>query len=150
MKKDIVKVKWVDQLGRIRKAELDRNSFEYYPADMDKDMVSICDALNSMRGVRTFFCCSGHGRGNPGDFYILFGVSSMPSLKAIVKAFGETGRKTPDGFSPYTVETDARFWALKDRELGVRVSNQWVDCLDDRRRKLEFTRLTRLLRKGGR
>lgn len=30
-----------------------------YPPDMDKDMIPLCDALNALPGVRTFFLLLG-------------------------------------------------------------------------------------------
>jgi len=112
---------------------------------MDKDMVPMCDALNALSGVRTFFCCSGHGRGNEGEFYISLGCSSMKSLKSITRAFS---RKIRDNAvsARYTVDVDYDFWPLRKNEIEVRVSNPRVDHLNARRRKKEFDEVIRLLK----
>lgn len=52
---------------------------------MDKEMIPICNVLNSLPGIHTTFCCYGHG--NPGEFYICFRCSNIKSLKKIAKAF---------------------------------------------------------------
>ena len=117
-----------------------------YPPDMDKDMIPLCDALNSLPGVRTFFCCSGHGRGNEGEFYICMGCSNMRSLKRVIRAFS---RRVQDSFvaARYVVELDHEFWPLRKNEVGIRVSNMRVDHLNARRRKKEFDAIIKLLKK---
>ena len=35
-----------------------------YPNDMDKEMIPLCDELNSIPGISTQFCCCGHGEVN--------------------------------------------------------------------------------------
>lgn len=104
-----------------------------YPSDMDKDMIPICDALNSLPGVRTFFCCSGHGRGYEGEFYICMGCSSTPSMKRILRAFDHEVND-----SSYNVEVDHLFWPLEDDEVCVRVSNPQVDHLKAKARREEL------------
>ena len=116
-----------------------------YPSDMDKDMVPICDALNALPGVRTFFCCSGHGRGNEGEFYISLGCSSMKSLKSITRAFSRKIRDNAVSVR-YTVDVDYDFWPLRKNEIEVRVSNPRVDHLNARQRKKEFDEVIRLLK----
>ena len=118
-----------------------------YPLDMDKDMIPLCDALNSLPGVRTFFCCSGHGRGNKGEFYVMMGCSSVRSLKRVVKAFSPFARKDDASIATrYRVEMEYDFWPLRKCEVGVRISNARVDHLDARRRKMEFKGVIRLLK----
>ena len=123
-----------------------------YPPDMDKDMIPLCDALNALPGVRTFFCCSGHGRGNEGEFYVTMGCSSVRSLKRIVRAFSPFARKDDASVAArYRVEMEYDFWPLRKGEVGVRVSNAGVDHLDARRRKREFKGVIGLLKeKEGR
>ena len=117
-----------------------------YPSDMDKDMIPLCDALNSLPGVRTFFCCSGHGRGNEGEFYIFMGCSNMRSLKRVIRAFSH---RVQDGFvaAQYVVELDHEFWPLRKNEVDIRVSNKCVDHLNARHRKKEFDAIIKLLKK---
>ena len=112
-------------------------------------MIPLCDALNSLPGVRTFFCCSGHGRGNEGEFYIYMGCSNMRSLKRVVRAFSRCVR---DSFvaTRYVVELDHEFWPLRKNEVGIRVSNRRVDHLNARHRKKEFDGIIRLLHGIGR
>ena len=119
-----------------------------YPPDMDKDMIPLCDALNALPGVRTFFCCSGHGRGNEGEFYICMGCSNARSLKHIVRAFS---RRIRDSFvaARYVVELDHEFWPLKKNEVCVRVGNKRVDHLNARGRKTELDSIIRLLHGTG-
>jgi len=122
-----------------------RSSWKY-PEDMDRDMIPLCNAINSLRGARTFFCCSGHGRGKD-EFYILLGTRNMKTLRRIVKAFDMYGiRRLPSGFSFYLIETDTSFWTLRRSEIGVRISNKWVSGLGDLERKREFARVARRLR----
>ena len=120
-----------------------------YPPDMDRDMIPLCDALNALPGVRTFFCCSGHGRGNEGEFYICMGCSSMKSFRRIVESFNIRNR-VPVVWKPYRLEPEDDFWPLRKNEVGVRVSNKCVDHLNARRRKKEFDGIIRLLHGTGR
>ena len=117
-----------------------------YRPDMDRDMIPLCDALNALPGVRTFFCCSGHGRGNEGEFYICMGCSNMRSLKRVVRAFS---RRVQDSFvaAQYVVELDHEFWPLRKNEVDIRVSNKRVDHLNARCRKKEFDAVIKLLKK---
>lgn len=125
-----------------------KDAFEYYPADMDKDMIPLCRALNSFRGVRTFYSCSGHGLGTD-EFYVSMGVSNILSLKKILRCFDIYAyqRKMPDEFSCYLLETGGMFWPLKGNEVNLRISNKWVSGLPDAERKKEFARVIRLLKK---
>ena len=50
---------------------------------MNKEMIAICNVLNSLPGIHTTFCCYGHG--DPGEFYICFRCSNIKSLKKISK-----------------------------------------------------------------
>jgi len=54
-------------------------------------MIPLCDMLNSFPGIRTTFCCFGHG--NPHQFYIALAASNIVSLKKILKAFSYHYRK---------------------------------------------------------
>lgn len=119
-----------------------------YPPDMDKDMIPLCDALNALPGVRTFFCCSGHGRGNEGEFYICMGCSNVRSLKRVVRAFS---RRVRDSFAAarYIVELDHEFWPLRKNEVYVRVGNKRVDHLNARERKKEFGAVIALLQEDA-
>ena len=119
-----------------------------YPPDMDKDMIPLCDALNSLPGVRTFFCCSGHGRGNEGEFYISMGCSSMQSFRRVVESFNVRRRRRAAVWKPYHLEPEDDFWPLRRNEVGLRVSNKCVDHLDARRRKREFDAVIGLLKKS--
>lgn len=116
-----------------------------YPPDMDKDMIPLCDALNSLAGVRTFFCCSGHGRGREGEFYISMGCSNMRSFRRIVESFNNIRNRVPVIWKPYTLEPEYDFWPLQKNEVGIRVSNKCVDHLNARSRKKEFDGIIRLL-----
>jgi len=112
-----------------------------YPPDMDRDMIPLCDALNALPGVRTFFCCSGHGRGNEGEFYICMGCSNVRSLRRVVEGF--------NAWKQYMLELEDDFWPLRKNEIGVRVSNKSVDHMDARRRKKEFDAVIGLLRRAS-
>ena len=131
--------------NRVRRTTCSCSSWKY-PEDMDRDMIPLCNAINSLRGARTFFCCSGHGRGKD-EFYILLGARNMKTLRRIVKAFDMYGvRRLPSGFSFYLIETDASFWTLRSNEIGVRISNKWVSGLGELERKREFARIARRLK----
>lgn len=132
-------------LAKVRKTPFSGKDGQY-PSDMDKDMIPLCDALNSLPGVRTFFCCSGHGRGNEGEFYICMGCSNMRSLKCIIRAFSH---RVQDGLvaARYVVELDHEFWPLRKNEVDIRVSNKRVDHLNARHRKKEFDAVIKLLKK---
>ena len=127
-----------------------KNGFTYYPDDMDRDMIPICDALNSLSGVRTFFCCSGHGRGEEGTFYISLGCSNIRSFKRIAKSFNVRRRGIePEVWKPYVLEPEDDFWPLRKNEIGIRISNRSVDHLKYERRKREFGRIAAELTKGA-
>ena len=67
-----------------------------YPKDMDKEMIPVCNVLNSLPGIHTTFCCYGHGI--PSEFYICFRCSNIKSLKKISKAFSHTNCYANYGF----------------------------------------------------
>ena len=124
--------------------------FIYYPDDMDRDMIFICDALNSLDGVRTFFCCSGHGRGNDGDFYISLGCSNMRSLKHILKCFNVRRRGViSEVWKPYVLEPADDFWPLRKNEISIRISNKCIDHLKYGKRKRELGRIAKELMEGN-
>ena len=68
-----------------------------YPKDMDKEMIPVCNVLNSLPGIHTTYCCYGHGI--PGEFYICFRCSNIKSLKKISKAFSHGNCYFNYGFS---------------------------------------------------
>ena len=117
-----------------------------YPNDMDKDMIPLCDALNALKGTRTFFCCSGHGRGNEGDFYISLGCSNMKSLKTIVESFNGKTFQSCGICKPYTIDLDTRFWPIQKNEISIRICNKCIDHLKYHRRKHEFERIIAALK----
>lgn len=153
MKKDLVDVEWTDSAGERRVSKADRNGFKYYPDDMDGDMIPLCDAINALPGVRTFFCCSGHGRGEEGTFYVSGGCTNARSLKRLIRCLDmdeSERRRWRWRREPYAVELEHRFWPLKDGELGFRISNGWVDHLKSKSRKREFSRIvSKLAWEGG-
>jgi len=55
-----------------------------YPDDMDREIVPICDFLNTFPSVITRYSCSGHG---DCPFYILMIVGNIASLKKINHIF---------------------------------------------------------------
>ena len=131
-------------------AKKTKSRFTYYPDDMDRDMIPICDALNSLPGVRTFFCCSGHGRGNEGEFYISMGCSNIRSFKRIAKCFNVRRRGVEsEVWKPYVLEPEDDFWPLRKNEIGLRISNKCVDHLKYARRTRELGRIASELRKGA-
>ena len=117
-----------------------------YPNDMDKDMIPLCDALNDLKGTRTFFCCSGHGRGYEGDFYISLGCSNMKSLKTIVESFNGKTFQSCGICKPYTIDLDTRFWPIQKNEISIRICNACIDHLKYHRRKREFERIIAALK----
>jgi tRNA(Phe) wybutosine-synthesizing methylase Tyw3 len=44
-----------------------------YPKDIDQELISLLDVINSIPGVRTLFSCCGHGKE---EFYIVLAYTS--------------------------------------------------------------------------
>lgn len=63
---------------------LDLQKFKY-PKDIDQELVPFLDAANSVPGVRTMFCCSGHGNSM---FYVMFACCNEIVASSIFKIFG--------------------------------------------------------------
>lgn len=53
------------------------------PIDIDKEVMPVCNLLNSLPGIATYASCSGHGFD---DCYIAFTCNNFKSLKKIVDA----------------------------------------------------------------
>ena len=51
-----------------------------YPKDMDRECISLCDALNQISGVHTIESCCGHG---DGPFHIWFRCQDVDILRHI-------------------------------------------------------------------
>jgi len=58
-------------------------NFEY-PNDIDVEMVPLLNMLNSIPGVRTEYCCSGHGYG---DWYLVIRFTSDYAMQVIGQLF---------------------------------------------------------------
>lgn len=55
-----------------------------YPSDIDKIMIPLLDAINSIPGCRTLYSCSGHGLE---PFYVCIGVCNLILLDTLVDWF---------------------------------------------------------------
>lgn len=55
-----------------------------YDKYMDKECIELCDALNSLKGVRTFESCCGHFRK---PYMIFMRISNWYSLSLLARAF---------------------------------------------------------------
>jgi hypothetical protein len=54
-----------------------------YPADMDRECIPLCDALNALPGIRTTSSCCGHGKDH---HRIWFDADAIESLRPILWA----------------------------------------------------------------
>ena len=80
-----------------------------YPKDMDKEIIPLCNALNTFRGVRTLCSCQGHKRkvsGNPTP-YISMVVTDMLSMRVIVMVFDK-----------YRPNFNSRWWCEVESEAS--------------------------------
>lgn len=51
-----------------------------YPKDIDQEMVPLLDVINSIPGVRTMYCCCGHGKES---WYLSLSFTSIAALMAV-------------------------------------------------------------------
>ena len=61
--------------------KLRKDQIERYDQWMDSECVPLCDALNSLSGIKTFESCCGHGQ-HP--FMIFFNADSIDSLRPLL------------------------------------------------------------------
>jgi len=115
-----------------------------YPDDIDKELIPLLDSMNSIPGIRTLFSCCGHGR-RDGEFYIYLAASELDSLNFITNAFNPHMEKGTE--LPYDLEIDTWNMNLAKGEVGVRISNESIDCMDENDRKAEYGRLISLIMK---
>jgi hypothetical protein len=55
-----------------------------YPKDIDQELISLLDVINSIPGVRTLFSCCGHGKE---EFYIMLAYTSSQTRSLIENIF---------------------------------------------------------------
>ena len=124
--------------------ELRYMKFEY-PKDMDKEMIPLCDELNSIPGISTQFCCCGHGR-QKNEFYIWLFCTSIISLKVISTSF----QRIYDIPLRYANLYDIDSWYVIDisestvipnNAISVRISNDLFNYLNEKERKSEIKKL---------
>lgn len=73
-----------------------------YPDDVDKELVPMLDVFNNIPGVRTEYCCCGHGTDG---WYMSFKCTSSYMANVIVTYFSKVGllpmsRKLIDELTP--------------------------------------------------
>lgn len=57
-----------------------------YPKDVDQELISLLDVINSIPGVRTLFSCCGHGKE---EFYIMLAYTSSQTRSLIENTFSK-------------------------------------------------------------
>lgn len=124
-----------------RKSEM---KFEY-PKDMDKEMIPLCDELNSIPGISTQFCCCGHGRKRD-DFYIWLFCRSILSLKVISTSFKRIydiplRYETADNLASWYFIDISESTIVPNNSISVRISNDMFNYLNARERKNEIMKL---------
>lgn len=94
-----------------------------YPDDMDATMIPLCDALNSIPGIRTEHCCEGHGETIGGGFYVSMTCTSLEHIKLLRNVFPLYSRWRWD-ISILHVTPVGIVIGVYSRPLGWQVSDQ--------------------------
>lgn len=55
-----------------------------YPKDIDQELIHLLDAINSVPGLRSMFCCCGHGKE---EFYVMLACCNIEVAKEVFKVF---------------------------------------------------------------
>lgn len=141
---------------------LDIQHFKY-PKDVDEELVSLLDAVNSVPGLRSMFCCCGHGRQ---EFYIMlaccneeiakkvFKIFNLPFQKDIILAISNSGGSRIALQSGKILSKDNKFYAYLDspdisryrgfatqEKISISVYSEALGMLKTRERKLEISKL---------
>ena len=58
-----------------------------YDDRMDPECIALCDALNSLPGIRTYESCCGHGRY---EFMVFFWAKEVENLGPILRAISDS------------------------------------------------------------
>lgn len=89
---------FADRAEKSDKDEATESEKVVYPSDIDKTMVPLLDALNAFPGIRTYFCCEGHGRE---PFYIWMGCQTKRAMLFLADVFV---------MHPIDGETEKLYW----------------------------------------
>lgn len=108
-----------------------------YPSDIDKEMIPLLDALNSIRGVKTRFTCCGHGR-KCGEFYIYMEVSNLKSLKMLYNVFDCYIDINKIDMKTWYVKELSETYDCSEKCIGLRISNEAFNYLKEPDRKHEY------------
>ena len=144
-------------MSRFQKPDLQRFK---YPKDIDTELVPLLDTINSVPGLRTMFCCSGHGKE---PFYMMIACCNKEIAKHVFDIFNlpypKNGRFTPrptrtlpkDGD---ILSRDNKFTAVLDdpvtnlhrgfcpqEKISISIYSSWLGCMKARERKKELAKL---------
>lgn len=138
---------------------LDLQKFKY-PKDIDQELVPFLDAANSVPGLRTMFCCSGHGNSM---FYVMFACCNEIVASRIFKLF-RIPRPKQLKFAPrYSqkhirersiTSKDNKFSAVLDdpeilryrgfcpqETISITIYSKWLGTMKSKDRRLELSKL---------
>lgn len=138
---------------------LDLQKFKY-PKDIDQELVPFLDAANSVPGVRTMFCCSGHGNSM---FYIMFACCNEIVASSIFKIFGIPVPKRLKFVPRYSQKhirertirsKDNKFFAVLDdsetsrirgfcfqETISISIYSEWLGTMKYKDRKVKISML---------
>ena len=117
-----------------------------YPDDIDEELIPLLNTLNNITGVSTQYSCCGHHR-RKNDFYIFLHCSSLISLRRIFNAFDYSiSTEKISDYSSYKIKNKNSFYKIElgkitgtpDNAIGVRISNDVFNYLNEKERKIEY------------
>ena len=93
-----------------------------YGPEMDREMQSLCDALNALPGVHTVDSCGGHGKSRPGVFFFCTRLDSLAQIqRAVAPQYGgQTVQWTVRGTTTDTAQYGTTLQFLLDAERPYR------------------------------
>lgn len=91
-----------------------------YPADMDKQCIPLCDALNAIPGIHTYESCCGH---NHHPFWIWFTITGPIQNLTVVGRVFDRRYGAPEGWTCTLDNTDSvtyspTFWISSNKIWG--------------------------------
>lgn len=141
------------------KRKPDVQSFRY-PKDIDSELVPLLNTINSVPGLRTMFCCSGHGRES---FYVMIACCNKEIAKYVFDIFNLPYPKN-DRFTPRPsrilpkngdiVSRDNKFMVILDdpvisrnrgfcpqEKISMSIYSDWLGMMKAKDRKIELANL---------
>ena len=145
------------RFGKMKRLNLQRFK---YPDDIDKELVPFLDAANSIPGLRTMYCCSGHGNSM---FYVMFACCNETVASRIFKLFRipipkqlefEPGYSKNDIRERTVASKDNKFSAVLDdpeilryrgfcpqETISITIYSKWLGTMKSKDRRLELSKL---------